>query len=110
MCFLLLWLSFELSNHNRQRAALMPMMVGMMVRMAAMMSSAEAHRLFGLFSKQVTLYLTGDLRVKRLTTEPGRRKRGQLLSSVAFILGRRRARLPRASHAAAGVSFASPVK
>jgi glycerol uptake facilitator-like aquaporin len=44
VCFLLLCLSFELSNHNRQRAALMPMMVGMMVRMVAMMSSTEAHK------------------------------------------------------------------
>ena len=34
----------SLSNHNRQRAASMPMMVGMMVRMvAAMMGSTEAH-------------------------------------------------------------------
>jgi hypothetical protein len=63
------------------------MMVGTVVRMVMMMSSTEAHRLFGLFSKQVDLYLTGDLRVKRIMTAPR-------------ALG----------HAAAGVSFASPVK
>jgi hypothetical protein len=41
VCFLL---SFELRNHNRQRAALMPMMVGMMVRMVAMMCSGHESR------------------------------------------------------------------
>ena len=42
--FLLLCLSFELSNHNRQRAAVMPIMVGMMVRVVVMMNSTEAHK------------------------------------------------------------------
>jgi len=60
---------FGLSNHNRQRAALMPMMLGTVVRMVVMMSSTEAHRLFGSFLPQVDLYLTGYLRVKRITTE-----------------------------------------
>src|SRR6266446_4708131 len=85
VCFLLLWLSFELSNHNRQRAALMPMMVGMMVRAVVMMSSAEAHRLFGLFSKQVTLYSTGDLRVKRFTTTVQDRARAPQTGAATFF-------------------------
>jgi hypothetical protein len=35
---------FEFPHHNRQRAALVPMMVGMMVvQVAAMMGSIEAH-------------------------------------------------------------------
>ena len=39
-----LLLSFTVKpNHNRQRAALMPMMIGMMVRMVAMLRSNEAH-------------------------------------------------------------------
>jgi glycerol uptake facilitator-like aquaporin len=42
--FLLFSLSFEVSNHN-QRAALMPMMVGMMLRMVAVMDSDDAHKL-----------------------------------------------------------------
>ena len=58
----------ELPNHNRQRAALVPMMVGTVVRMVVAMSATEAHKLFGLFPKQVNLYLTGDLRVKRFRT------------------------------------------
>jgi hypothetical protein len=41
--FLLLSVTVEPSNHDRQRAALMPMMVGMMVRMVAVLSSNEAH-------------------------------------------------------------------
>jgi glycerol uptake facilitator-like aquaporin len=40
--FLLLSFTVEPSNHNRQRAAMMPMMVGMLVRMVAMLST-EAH-------------------------------------------------------------------
>ena len=44
------------------------MMVDTVVRMVVMMSSTEAHRLFGSFTEQVDLYLTGDSRVKRLTT------------------------------------------
>jgi hypothetical protein len=42
VCFLLF--SLELSDHNRGRAALLPMMVGMM-QMAAVMGSDEAHNL-----------------------------------------------------------------
>ncbi len=45
------------------------MMLGTVVRMVVMMSSTEAHRLFGSFLPQVDLYLTGYLRVKRITTE-----------------------------------------
>jgi hypothetical protein len=63
VCFLLLLLRSGVSNHNHQRAALVPMMVGTVVRMVVMTSSAEAHSLFGLLTKQVDLYLTGDLRV-----------------------------------------------
>jgi len=37
--------------------------------MVVMMSSIEAHRWFGLFTKQVDLYLTGDLRVKQIRKE-----------------------------------------
>jgi len=43
VCFLLLYLAPEVSNHNHQRAALVPMMVGTVVRMVMMMSFAEAH-------------------------------------------------------------------
>jgi len=43
VCFLLLRLNFEPPNHNRQRAAIVPMMVGTVVRMVSMMSSTEAH-------------------------------------------------------------------
>jgi hypothetical protein len=42
--FLLLSFSAEPSNHNRPRAALMPMMVGM-VRMVVMMRSTGAHEI-----------------------------------------------------------------
>ena len=47
------------------------MMVGTVVRMVLVVSSTEAHRLFGLFTKQVDLYLTWDLRVKRIMPEEG---------------------------------------
>ena len=67
VCFLLLRLNFDRANHNRQRAAMMPMMVGTVVRMVLMMSSTEAHRWFVLFTKLADLYLTGDLRVKPFT-------------------------------------------
>jgi hypothetical protein len=39
----LLFDRFEFPHHNRQHAALVPMMVGMMVEVMAMMGSAEAH-------------------------------------------------------------------
>jgi hypothetical protein len=41
--FLLLSFTVELSNHNRPRAALMPMMVGMMVRNVVMLGTAQSH-------------------------------------------------------------------
>jgi len=34
---------FEFPHHNRRRAALVPMMVGMMVQVVAMMACTEAH-------------------------------------------------------------------
>ncbi len=43
--FLLLSFTVEPSNHNRQRAALVPMMVGTVVRMVLMMSSIEGHEI-----------------------------------------------------------------
>jgi len=49
----LLFSRFELSDHNRGLAALMPMMVGI-VRMAAVMGSNEAHKLT-FHSKQLVL-------------------------------------------------------
>lgn len=43
--FLLFSLRLKLADHNRQRAALMPMMVGMVVvQMVIMMCSTEAHK------------------------------------------------------------------
>jgi hypothetical protein len=62
------------------------MMVGTVVRMVVMMSSTEAHKLFGLFTKQVDLYLTGDLRVKRIMTEPGNRELRPLLPRSPLTL------------------------
>jgi len=41
--FLLFRLSFELSDHNRQRAASMPMMVGMMVVPMGVPINCEVH-------------------------------------------------------------------
>lgn len=62
MSFLLFSLSFELSDHNRQRAALMPMMVGMVVRMVAMMGSTEVHKLPAHDLKQLVLYAIGSFK------------------------------------------------
>ena len=87
------------------------MMVGTVVRMVVMMSFTEAHRSFGLFTKQVDLYLTGELRVKQIRTEAGHRKTAAATffgSPLSLLAGGGRASAT--SHAAAGVSFASPVK
>jgi hypothetical protein len=43
---------FELPHHNRQRAAPVPIMVGVMVQMVAMMGSTETHIL--LFTSATT--------------------------------------------------------
>jgi hypothetical protein len=55
--FLLLWLVFQLSPHN-QRAALMPMMVGMMVYAVVVVCAAEDHNVIRRFSRAVFLYPT----------------------------------------------------
>lgn len=52
--FLLLHLSFEPSDHNRPRAATMPMMVGMM--MCAVMRFVEAHKSQARNLERVVLY------------------------------------------------------
>jgi len=49
-CVLLATLSSsEVSNHNHQRAAFGPMMIGTMVRMVVMMDATEAHSLFRIY-------------------------------------------------------------
>ena len=76
--FLLLLFTVESSNHNRPRAALMPMMVGMMVRMvAAMMGSTEAHML--LFEFQTSTSYT------RLNTFKSIAALGSLLVSFSVF-------------------------
>ena len=85
------------------------MMIGTVVRVMVVMSSTEAHGLFGSFLPQVDLYLTGDLRVKPYLTGSVA-SCGRLPSSVAFILATPGAGRPLQSHAAAGVSFASSAK
>jgi len=85
------------------------MMVGTVVRMVVVMSVTEAHRFSGSFLPQVDLYLTGDLRVNR--SRQSRRTAscgGHVLRSPLFLPAQD---APfQASHAAAGVSFASPAK
>ncbi|HEY3041623.1 MAG TPA: hypothetical protein VGJ66_23005 [Pyrinomonadaceae bacterium] len=55
--FLLLWAIFQLSPHN-QRAALVPMMVGMMVCAMMVVCAAEAHKVIRALEREQFLYLT----------------------------------------------------